>query len=647
LKKNFFYFGYESQIRLSLVVFIVFLILLNFGTEYLFQRTKQALKDQTDQLLSAVSLASGIAWEKNSNTVLKKNLLELAFKSGISRITFISPDGSPLISTSGIPASEELHTFQGLKPESIRQIQNSNVGQETETILSDFYSDHQGNTYLACYTPLEISVESKTSGTQNMIWIMAEKDVTAFVALEKMSRINMWIRIIGLFVVVFVTLLLIKNLLKPYRQMVKKAENENIIGEAGGGKEEELDSAVSIFEQVIRELKQKEKTLQDLYQKTDRKARDLASYNEYILKSMTSGMVICNQRGEIIQINQPAESILGISKSYVSGKSYKTAFRENNPLCTAIGTTLSEQKAYTIPELVMTAGDGESRWISINSTVIKDEGDRMLGVVVFLNDFTEIKKLEREVAFKDKMASLGEMSSGLAHELRNSMGAIIGFAKLLMKRKEDPNLQSQAVDGLVKEAMGMETMLKSFLAFAKPMSLKIEEIDLRDTVEECYVSVKEQLKENRITFKVDSDQGLSPMRGDRILLKQCFQNLIQNSIDAMPRGGELYIRLSEKQKGVHDRSLTVEISDTGCGIPKEIQDKVFNPFFTSKEKGTGLGLSIVKKIVSLHHGEIELESKPNQGTNFLVSIPIQIPFTKMVKKTQSYSFRLNTLQEYY
>ena len=606
------------------MVFIVFLILLNFGTEYLFQRTKQVLKEQTDQLLSAVSLAAGIVWERNPHSVLKKNLLELSFKSGLHRITFFTPDGTPLISSKGIPSSEELHAFWGLKPESIRRIKKVEVNQEMGTIFSGFYSDHQGNTYLACYTPLQISAESKTSGTPNIIWIMAEKDVTAFASLEKMSRINMWVRIGSLFIVVLVTLLFIKNLLRPYRQMVKKAESANIIGEAKGTREGELDSAVSIFEQVIRDLKQKEKTLQELYQKTDRKAKDLASYNEYILKNMTSGMVLTNENGKIVQINQPAESILGISKSMVTGKNYKTVFGEKDPICTAIVAALFEQKAYSVPEVEIPSGNGESHWISIHSTVIKDEKDRMLGAVVFLNDFTEIKKLEQEIAFKDKMASLGEMSSGLAHELRNSMGAIIGFAKLLSKRK-DSESQGQAIDGIVKEAMNMETMLKSFLAFAKPMSLKIEEIALRDIVEECYVSVKEKLKEYRITFKVDSDPQLSSLWGDRILLKQCFQNLIQNSIDAMLQGGELKIRLGENQKSIHDRSLTMEISDTGCGIPKEIQEKVFHPFFTSKEKGTGLGLSLVKKIVSLHHGEIMLESKPNQGTTFRIYLPVKPP----------------------
>ena len=133
------------------------------------------------------------------------------------------------------------------------------------------------------------------------------------------------------------------------------------------------------------------------------------------------------------------------------------------------------------------------------------------------------------------------------------------------------------------------------------------------------------MKETRIMFKFDSKPDLLSIRGDRLLLKQCFQNLIQNSIEAMPRGGELNIRLGEKQITPLEESIMVEISDTGYGIPREIQEKIFNPFFTSKEKGTGLGLSLVKKIISLHHGKIEFESEVNQGTTFRIYLPTRPP----------------------
>lgn len=622
--KDFLHLNYESHIRISLVFFILFLILLNFGTEYLFRQTKQALEQEIRQQLSAAAISASFIWDSSSPSVLKKNITELSFKLGTNRISFLSSDGSPLISSREILSADDPHILRGVKPELLNRIRSQKGKEMREEIFSDFYKDSSGNTYLSCYLPLENPVSLSIQGTENGIWVMVEKEVSAFAEIEKMSRLNALARIGGLLIAAFVTLILIKNLLKPYRLMVKKAKTEKIIpGLERNTKEGELDVAVRIFEQVIKELKQKEKTLQDLYRQSDRKAKDLASYNENILKSMRSGMIICNHQGEIIQINQPAEVILDLSKSPVKGKHYETVFEEKEPIRSAIETTLTEQIAFSVPETKVEKKNGKIVWLSLNSSAIKDEQDRMLGVVVFLNDFTETKKLEEEIAFKDKMASLGEMSSGLAHELRNSMGAILGFTKLLKKKQDDPISKNQIIDGITNEAMSMESMLRRFLDFAKPLQPKMEEIDLGVIIQDCLTSVKETLRENKITFKFDSEPYLPTFLGDRLLLKQCFQNLIQNSIEAMPNGGELYFSLGEKQFGSKEKTMLVEVSDTGYGIAKEAQEKIFNPFFTTKEKGTGLGLSLVKKIVSLHNGRIELESGINNVTTFKIYLPLK------------------------
>ncbi|KPL00825.1 MAG: hypothetical protein AMJ91_03075 [candidate division Zixibacteria bacterium SM23_73_3] len=613
--KDFLHLGYESQIRISLIFFILFLILFNFGTEYLFHQTKHALKLQTHQYLSTVAHSASLIWERNPQSggsigsALKKNLMELSYESGVNRISYISLDGEALISSREVRSAEELHIFRGVKPDKVAQ----------GKFFSDFYTDVLGNTYLSCYLPLE------GKEAENSIWVMVEKEVSAFASIEKVSRLNVLARIGGLFIAAFVTLLLIKNLLRPYRLMVKKAKKEMIIPASEKSKKEgELDVAVGIFEQVIAELKQKERTLQELYQKTDRKAKNLASYNEYILKSMTNGMIITDEEGKITRMNHPAEMILKKSENMVLGKHYRTVFGEESPLCSAIQIASTEQSPYSIPEIKITKKGGKSIPLSLSSSVVKDERSRMLGVVVFLTDLTEIKKLEEEIAFKDKMAALGEMSSGLAHELRNSMGTILGFSKLLKKGKDDPSSQSQTVDGITNEAMIMESLLKRFLAFAKPLQLKIKKINLKEILEECHTSVKETLKENRIKFKLDCESDLPTLLGDPILLKQCFQNLIQNSIEAMPDGGEIRILIGEKQFTSGEKSVLVEFSDTGWGIAKEVQDKIFNPFFTSREKGTGLGLSLVKKIVSLHDGKIEVESEPDKGTTFKIHLPSKL-----------------------
>jgi PAS domain S-box-containing protein len=628
--RDFFHLAYESQIRASFVLFVLFLILFNFGTEYLFYQTRQAFKREIQQNLSAVATSASLIWEQSpqsagaTGSVLKRNLLELSFKLGVSRISFLSSDGSPLISSREILSPEDFHIFWGVKPKLANQIRGQDVKERSGSFFSEFYSDSSGNTYLSCYLPLESTGSLAGQKTESRIWVMVEKEVSAFASIEKMSGVNVLAQAGGLFIAAFVTLILIRNLLRPYRLIVKKAKSEKIILKLEKIKKEgELDVAVGVFEQVIKELKEKEKTLQKLYQKTDRKAKDLASYNEYILKSMTSGMVICNIQGEIIQINQPAEEMLDVSKSLVMGKHYKMIFREKSPLCLSIQSALAEQTTFSIPETKLLKKNGESIWLSLNSTPIIDEKDRMLGVVVFLSDLTEIRKLEEEVAFKDKMATLGEMSSGLAHELRNSMGAILGFSKLLRKRKSDPISQNQTIDEIVSEAMRMESMLKRFLTFAKPFQPKVEKIDLKEIIQECHTSVKEALKENRIIFKLDAEPELPSIWGDRLLLRQCFQNLIQNSIEAMPNGGELYVGLKEEQPGSKEESILVEFSDTGCGIAKQDQDKVFNPFFTTKENGTGLGLSLVKKIVTMHNGKIELESEQNKGTTFKISLPLK------------------------
>ncbi len=616
--RGLFRLNYESQIRISLVFFIIFLILLNFGTEYLFQRSKQALKNQTYQHLTTVAQSARLLWERTPHTDLQKNLLELAFNSGVSRILFLSRDGDIRASYKTVHSVADRHVFRGLKPELLDRFHSGGDKRNLGMFFSDFYADSSGNAHISCYLPVG------RGKTGSPIWIMVEKPIPALASIENVSRFNVLARITGLLMAAFVTLLLIRNLLRPYRTMINRARKEEIIPTSGASVEgEEMDAAVGIFEQVIRDLKQKEKELRQLYESTDRKARDLASYNEYILKSMTCGMIMCDQEGKITSINRPAEDILGVSQDSALGQPYKTAFQRGNPVRSAIQTALAQQGTHSVPEARIRKVRGRNIPVSLSSTAVEDDQGRRLGVVVFLTDLTEIRKLEQEVAFKDKMAALGEMSSGLAHELRNSMAAVLGYINLFKKGKADASSQSRTLDSVFKEAMFMESMLQRFLAFAKPHQLKIEKVDLKLLLEKCRSSVEELLKEKKITHALHSEPDVVPILGDSLLLKQSFQNLIQNSIEAMPDGGKLSINLRRERLTSGEDTMNVEISDTGCGIPKEVQDKIFNPFFTSKEKGTGLGLSLVKKIISLHNGKIDVDSVPGRGTKFYIHLPLK------------------------
>jgi PAS domain S-box-containing protein len=617
--RKLFRLNYESQIRISLVLLVIFLILLNFGSEYLLHRTQQVLKNQIYQHLTTVTATTGHLWEKERQTDLREHLSELSRQAGVNGICFFSSDGSWLTCSKNFHSAEDHHIFWGVDQEILDRLQNEDQPQSIGTFFSDFYSDDRGATYLACYSPVTDYQE------ENKSWIMVETEISAFASIEKMSKLNALARILGLILASFITLLFFRNLLRPYQTIIKRAEKEALVPVSEKTKKAgELDTAVGIFEQIISELKKKEKTLQELYNQTDRKAKSLASYNEYILKSMTNGMIICDEQGKIIRMNAPAQSILELSEAQVLGRHYVAVFERQNPLSFAIKTALCGQSTPLVPEIRLSKKNGESIHLALGSSAVKDEEGKMLGAVVFMTDLTEMKRLEEEIALKDKMASLGEMSSGLAHELRNSMGAVLGFVKMLQKKRDEPASQSQTVDAIFNEAMNMESMLQRFLAFAKPSQLKIEKVDLSKIVKECLSSVQISLSEKKISFSLHSEPDVTSILGDLVLLKQSFQNLFQNSIEAMPQGGRLSVSIRQDNLASGEKIVRLRFSDTGCGIPKEIQDKIFNPFFTGKEKGTGLGLSLVRKIIDLHNGKIELESQPGTGTTFVIHLPLNL-----------------------
>jgi two-component system sensor histidine kinase HydH len=212
---------------------------------------------------------------------------------------------------------------------------------------------------------------------------------------------------------------------------------------------------------------------------------------------------------------------------------------------------------------------------------------------------------------RSRLSSLGEISAGIAHELRNPMGVIAGYTKLLSK-KADESLKP-TVDAIAKEINVMNRIISDFLSFAKPAEPNISDVDLKGMIKNC-VSV---LAGGRGDIKANLNiNGLPAIKGDEILLRQAFTNLIQNAIESMPKGGELSIRSSLGD------SIEVSVSDTGPGIAENIVNKIFLPFFTTKDKGTGLGLSIVQKIIVSHGGNIFVESS-NNGTTFRIRFPLK------------------------
>jgi signal transduction histidine kinase len=215
---------------------------------------------------------------------------------------------------------------------------------------------------------------------------------------------------------------------------------------------------------------------------------------------------------------------------------------------------------------------------------------------------------------KERLTALGEMSAGIAHELRNPMAVVSGYLNLLSKKTAPMN--QNIIRDITTEINGMNRIIGDLLTFARPASLNRVKTNIKEMIESCLASV---LQATGTGSRIATVCRLASVEAtvDEVLMKQAFTNLIQNAVEAMPDGGSVTIEL-EKNK-----ELKIKILDTGMGIPDESIKKLFLPFYTTKDKGTGLGLALVHKIILSHGGRIEVESKVGKGSSFSVLLPLR------------------------
>ena len=276
---------------------------------------------------------------------------------------------------------------------------------------------------------------------------------------------------------------------------------------------------------------------------------------------------------------------------------------------------LKDRKPIERGEVAYTTPSGKRIWLGLTLSPLKDKVGSVIGQILVFTDLTHLKAIESQMELRNRLSSLGEISAGIAHEMRNPMAVISGYTKILSKKAEKS--LKPTVDAIAKEIVVMDRIISDFLSFAKPAVLNMADIDLKTLIENCSASVAGE--RNDITIKLDV-AGLPPVRGDEVLIRQAFSNLIHNSAEAMPQGGDLTIT-TFSQTGPSRGFLDISVSDTGHGISDDIRDKIFLPFFTTKERGTGLGLAIVHKIVVSHGGSLSVDSG-EKGTTFRIRLPL-------------------------
>lgn len=404
-------------------------------------------------------------------------------------------------------------------------------------------------------------------------------------------------------VIVGLTLLFFFRLLFRFSRHKKKQEGKD---------SSQVGFVVDTFHELVSQLKEKEKELEVLRKHAEDRAAAIEGYNENILQSVQSGVITLDDEMKVTKINFAAAKMLEIQTQNIIGQHHDMV------LNTPITDFLKDKKVIERGEISYLTPSGKRIWLGLTLSPLKNSEGTTIGQILIFTDLTHLKAIESQMELRNKLSSLGEISAGIAHELRNPMGVIAGYTKLLSK-KADIALKP-TVDAISREIVVMDRIISDFLSFARPVELNLADIDLKSIIEYCLMVTAE--KRNDIHLQVEFDH-VPTIKGDAVLMRQAFINLIQNSLEAMPQGGHLTIKVHSAR---HD-FVDIIIDDTGHGISENVKDKIFLPFFTTKEKGTGLGLAIVHKIVISHGGSMQVDSSEN-GTTFKLRLPAQVSGTQ-------------------
>jgi PAS domain S-box-containing protein len=375
-------------------------------------------------------------------------------------------------------------------------------------------------------------------------------------------------------------------------------------------KTQDVSFIINAFQDVTRQLKEKEKELERLRSLAEQRAENVESYTENILQCVTSGVITFDGNGLAASMNRAAEEILGLGRGGGLGRTCDEIFG-NGDTCRLVRETREKnvQSRRMEAELLK---KGERIWLGFNTALLRDRGGKTLGVILSFSDLTEVKRLQEQIELKERLTALGEMSAGIAHELRNPMAVIVGYLSLLAKKQDEGG--QAVIRDIQAEIVGMNRIISDLLTFARPTSLNRTGVNMRSLLESCIETVLQARSGGPpLGTVLDISDITAPV--DEVLMRQALGNLIQNAVEAMPAGGTLTVTMQA------DTDLTIIVGDTGPGILPENLKKVFLPFFTTKDKGVGMGLALTHKVITAHGGRVDVESTGNAGTKFRVILP--------------------------
>ncbi|RFT01787.1 MULTISPECIES: two-component system sensor histidine kinase AtoS [Edwardsiella] len=346
--------------------------------------------------------------------------------------------------------------------------------------------------------------------------------------------------------------------------------------------------------------------------------RETKTLNDLIIENAADGVIAIDRLGAVTTINPAAEAITGYTLDELVGQPYAALFSDSH-FASPVLDTLAHGTAHLAQEVSFPARHRTIE-LSVTTSRIHNPHGELMGALVIFSDLTARKETQRRLAQTERLATLGELMAGVAHEVRNPLTAIRGYVQIIRSQTALPAHQ-EYLSVVLKEIDSINKVIQQLLDFSRPRQSQWQRVSLNALIEEALILVQTSGVQARVAFHCALDRTLPAIVADRELLKQVLLNILINAVQAISARGEIRIRTWQPTPA----QQAVAIEDSGCGIDIALQKKIFDPFFTTKASGTGLGLALSQRIINAHRGDIDVVSTPGGGSTFILTLPLNPP----------------------
>ncbi|MBI3002130.1 MAG: response regulator [candidate division NC10 bacterium] len=393
-------------------------------------------------------------------------------------------------------------------------------------------------------------------------------------------------------------------------------ENARLVADLQA-KVSELSTLYALSENFARELEHRVKERTEALRRNQRLV-------ESIIANMASGLLVTDTVGHITLINRQGEQTLRRDRQEILGQHLSDLFPGAEAMLEVPAEPVQQ-------EITLPTTDGGQIPLGFSSSFLLDDEERREGVIVVFRDLSEIKALQEEILRKDRLAAIGRVAAGVAHEIRNPLFGITSVAQILNNEVEYGPAHRELVTAMLSESRRLNALVNDLLLYGRPSSLERRPVELGQVWEEILGLQREELQARGVTFRREIPPDFPAVPVDPDKMKQVFLNLLKNAVEATPPGGAVTVALRlrpaqvGRRRGGPGRSRFAEIalSDTGCGIPAADRERIFDLFHTTKPRGSGLGLAICRRLVEDHGGRILVDSKEGEGSTFTVLLPLE------------------------